>query len=317
MTLSISIKTKSQIWSLDVIIAIIIFLGALMFFYTQGLISLDAVENDISGLLLDGKIISSYLVSTGYPENWIEEDVTLIGLTNGSLELDTRKVEVFSTIADDDYQLSRKLLSTSHDYFLFFQDKNNQTLQIVPGVDWIGKDYAEADPADLIRVVRLVNYDSDIIKMVLYVWEGKAPTSTTTPPPASLPLDFSIATSCTGSTLFEVTALTNAHSGLVGSGYTYKACVSLDGGTLDIDTSDNGGVIIASLSDTINANIDINGGYDNDIYLKSTPGSISCVIRSSCNSDENCAYSASADTNAHIGDCDAYIMRKMCCKWNP
>lgn len=160
---------KSQIWSLDLIIGIIIFTTSLVLFYKYGIESIDFERQDVNNLLLDAKVISNYLISEGYPNDWTLGNVTLIGLTNGNMDLNPEKVSEFSDLAVTDYAKSRKLLSTINDYYLFFEDKNNNTIRI-NGIEWIGKDYSTENPRNLIKVIRFVNYNSTIIRMVVYVW---------------------------------------------------------------------------------------------------------------------------------------------------
>lgn len=166
-------STKSQIWSIDLLVAIAIFLGSLVLFYKYSINNLDMDKKDAGNLLLDGKLISGYLVSAGQPEDWQDHpgDVTLIGLTNGNMDINPEKVHQFCQLAKLNYPASRKLLSTTHDYHLFFEDKNNNTVRIKGvGEDWIGKDYVNENPRDMIKVVRFVNYNSTIIRLVLFVW---------------------------------------------------------------------------------------------------------------------------------------------------
>ena len=166
-------STKSQVWALDLIIAIVIFLGALMLFYKYSLNSIDIEKTDMGSLLLDAKLISTYLVSEGYPIDWqsAPNEVALIGLTNGEMDLNPGKVQGFSQLVASDYAKTRKLLSTTHDYYVFFEDKNNNTIKIQGvGENWIGKNYSNENPEDIIKTIRFVSYNSTIIRLVVYVW---------------------------------------------------------------------------------------------------------------------------------------------------
>ena len=92
-----------------------------------------------------------------------------MGFIDGSLALDETKIDSFAALAAADYTTSKHLLSTSHNFEVFFEDRTNATLTI-HGVSRIGADYSAADPDNVIRIVRFVSYNSEIIKMVLYVW---------------------------------------------------------------------------------------------------------------------------------------------------
>ena len=162
-------KRKAQVWSIDAVVAIIIFLGALMLFYKYSINSSELQTQDIDNLLLDAKVISSYLISEGYPINWGSSDVVLIGLTDGKSRIDNEKILTFSDISILNYQLSQNLLSTINDYNVYFEDKNGDLFSI-EGITSIGKDHTGDNPENIVKVVRFVFYDSQIIKMVVLVW---------------------------------------------------------------------------------------------------------------------------------------------------
>ncbi|MBW2981020.1 hypothetical protein KY360_06410 [Candidatus Woesearchaeota archaeon] len=168
MALSILTK-KSQVWSLDLMIAVLIFLVALLAFYKYSSNIIDSEQQDVDNILLDAKLISTYLVSAGFPEDWTTANVTLIGLTDGDTRLSKEKVEQFSDIASSDYTNSRRLLSTMYDYHLFFEDRNGTALKVGDVVS-IGKNYSAENPKNLIKVERFAFYNSSIIKLVVYVW---------------------------------------------------------------------------------------------------------------------------------------------------
>jgi hypothetical protein len=160
---------KSQVWSLDLMVAIFIFLGALLLFYRYTLNAGSLGEEERDSLLLDAKLISSYLVSTGYPELWSESNVSLIGLSDGDMRLIGWKVEQFSDIALADYTNSRRLLSAMHNYYVSFEDKDGNPLKI-SGIEGIGKNFTSENPSSLIKVERFLIYNSSIIKMKVHVW---------------------------------------------------------------------------------------------------------------------------------------------------
>jgi hypothetical protein len=168
MVLFISTK-KSQVWSLDLMVAIFIFLGALLLFYKYTVNAGTLGEGEENNLLMDAKLISSYLVSTGYPEQWTESNVSLIGLTDGDMRIIDWKVEQFSNIALADYTNSRRLLSAMNNYYVSFEDKHGNALN-VNGIWGIGKNYTADNPDSLIKVERFLIYNSSIIKLKVHVW---------------------------------------------------------------------------------------------------------------------------------------------------
>ncbi len=162
-------STKAQVWSLDIIIAMIVFVAALILFYQQSINLLDERVQQREDILLDAQIISSYLVSSGYPQNWTVSNVTIIGLTDGKMRLQESKVLQFQSLITTNYSVSKKLLSTNHHYLITFEDKNNNSVS-VSGITQLGNNYTAAKPQQLIKVVRFVNYNSSIIRMGVTVW---------------------------------------------------------------------------------------------------------------------------------------------------
>jgi len=151
------------------LIAVIIFFTAFFVFYKYGLSAIDSTEDDKSFLLQDTKLISNYLISSGYPQNWTRDTVTLIGLTDGESRLDSNKVEMFSNMSVSNYAQTRNLLSTSHDFYVFFEDANSSLIK-VRNISSIGRNYTNDNPDNLIKIERFVFYNSSIIKMVIYAW---------------------------------------------------------------------------------------------------------------------------------------------------
>lgn len=162
-------STESQVWALDLIIAIVIFLGAIFLFYKYSVNLSTIGQDNIPNLLSDAKVISSYLVSEGIPNEWTILNVTIPGLMKKNLKLSTEKWTNFYQLAESDYQRTRNLVSTRHDYFIFFEKKNGEK-QIINGAWWAGKNYSMDNPKDIIKIYRFVYYNSTILRMGLYVW---------------------------------------------------------------------------------------------------------------------------------------------------
>ena len=123
---------KSQVWSLDFIIALAMFLAALIMFYKYSA-NLTAPQNTLSDLVMDAKSISGSLLSAGYPLNWGVGNVVTIGITN-SQKINSTKVQRFSYIP---YNQTKKLLNAKNHYLVFFENKEGKRIP-VGGVCYIG-----------------------------------------------------------------------------------------------------------------------------------------------------------------------------------
>jgi len=126
---------------------------------------MDAGQSERSSILLDAKLASSYLLSAGYPENWTASDVSVIGLTDGQGRLSYDRLSMFNSIALSDYTRSRRLLSIAHDYNVCFEQGNST--MVIKGIGCVGMAY---DGSDVIKITRVVHYNSSIIRMVVKVW---------------------------------------------------------------------------------------------------------------------------------------------------
>ncbi len=169
------ISTKSQILELDLIIAVILFIAAAFLFYTYSS-NLTDLQDDKTDLLLENaEIISNHLVSAGYPSNWTEDpgNAIYIGITDGNKRVDSDKLIHAAEVLN--YQQLKWRFGVSSDFYVFFEYKNNPlTIDTIhgfgkPGINETNINQIE-DPKDLIKIQRLLFYDSKIINMGVYVW---------------------------------------------------------------------------------------------------------------------------------------------------
>ncbi len=167
------ILTKAQVFSLDLIIGVIIFGSAILIYYKSTTNLSDQDEALLDDLLIDAKIISSSLMSDGYPVNWSKDDVKRIGITHKN-RINETKLEQFSKIP---YKDSRKLFGTVYDYYVFFRDRNNNIIPFNESLEGIGNPDVNSTniqtvetPKKLVKITRLVVKKSAIAKMVIYLW---------------------------------------------------------------------------------------------------------------------------------------------------
>ena len=172
MVLFISTK-KSQIWSIEFVIGLIIFISALFIFYRYSINLSENQEETLKDLIIDAKTLSNYLISSGLPENWNTSNVILIGLTDGTYRLNETKVQYFSVM---NYSSTKNMLSVINDFYVFFEDRNGSSI-IINGISGIGKPsvnktnlHATENPSDVIKVFRFVVYNGTIVRMGMYVW---------------------------------------------------------------------------------------------------------------------------------------------------
>ena len=126
----------------------------------------------------------------------------------------------------------------------------------------------------------------------------------------------SVAASCLDTTIFKLSATTNAHAEMPSQvNYTKYVCCS--GAGLGTSCSGNYDTVL-KLSGLTNSHVEkkTQANYANSACISVTSGTVLCDYATDCStlgSDYICLASISGDTNAHIGDCNAYAT-KVCCK---
>jgi hypothetical protein len=129
--LKISTNTKGQVWSLDFITSVVIFLVVLIPLFSiwsyvniqnQQQILFDEVETFTLS-------ISDALIRTkGFPEGWNNSSVTIIGLALEENVLNTTKVSYFLDMGNNEYNRTRAILAGGYDFFFNLTDVNGTSL---------------------------------------------------------------------------------------------------------------------------------------------------------------------------------------------
>jgi len=155
---------KAQIWYTDFMIAVLIFVIALVIYYEY--ITNLSLEDQIviDELIADAKSISTSLVSGGNPYNWTNETVVRIGITDGNHRIDQAKIDIFSAM---NYTKAHRLLGARFNYYIFFENSTNDRINITSG-DAIG--LVPSGYNKLIQITRILIYRHEIIKMQVQVW---------------------------------------------------------------------------------------------------------------------------------------------------
>jgi len=175
------INRKSQSWTLEFILAMLIFV-------TATVASIRMINSIYSGdefqrIITISESISESMLSTGYPEDWNNNSVIRIGL----LTEDKLNITKLEYLYNTEYHESKRLLNTKYNYFMYFS-YNNQTISILEinntkvcgyGSQEIIREYSnntckismnESQYKNIAKIVRLVAYNHSIIQMTVYVW---------------------------------------------------------------------------------------------------------------------------------------------------
>ena len=165
--------TKSQVWSIDFLIAMVLLTIVILIAYKY----FTTIREDTSllnQLVNDAQGVSTTLLDTGYPPQWTPTNVSRAGLTEGDYRLNATKLTNFNSMS---YTRQKSAIETRHDFLIYFMDRNNTVIPI-NGITSIGKGSIVSNQPtitgtsdNLVRIERLLIHDSDIVKMVVILWE--------------------------------------------------------------------------------------------------------------------------------------------------
>ncbi|MBI2449633.1 hypothetical protein HYV49_05035 [Candidatus Pacearchaeota archaeon] len=114
---------KAQVWSLDIIVGVTIFIIAIIIFYIYTINLSDEAESSSDDLNIDADFISSNILSEGSPRNWNKTNVLIPGIVTDN-KINETKLVALAQLSKDNYDKSRQLLGTKYDYFVFLENKD-------------------------------------------------------------------------------------------------------------------------------------------------------------------------------------------------
>jgi hypothetical protein len=162
-------KKRGQLWSIDLVIAVIIFLMGLFFFYKFAFTTQTTQADTLNDLTLHAEIVSSFIMSPGDPADWTNETVNSLGITDGNFRLQQDKVQRFFNMMPDEYNRTRRLLSTSKHYQIRFVDNVGMPV-VVGNVSSIGLNSTQINPESIVALTRFGFYNSQIVQVMVEVW---------------------------------------------------------------------------------------------------------------------------------------------------
>lgn len=165
MSMGKSIGNKGQLWTLDILVASLLMIGGFLFFL-KFILAAQPPQQPIDALAIQHGLIANALMQTGTPANWTNDTVLALGLTDGEFRLSQDKVAAFAQLSTSDYKKTRRILSTTADYKIYFRRAGNEIA--IGNVTAIGGNSADAE--NLLTLSRYVFYNSTIVQMVIDVW---------------------------------------------------------------------------------------------------------------------------------------------------
>ncbi len=156
-------NAKAQAWGFDLIIAAIIFVGGIIFFY---LYTLNAAENQevLPELITEADLLATMLLSEGVPTTWNTTTHTQIGLLTNN-KINETKLESFYTLSVHEYNKTKAIARMRYDYYLTFSEQITINGQQLNGIG-----HAPNTPNHLVKLSRLTIYKNKPITMTIEAW---------------------------------------------------------------------------------------------------------------------------------------------------
>ena len=156
---------KAQIWGLDVMVAIVIFLIGIITIYLYALNFMNESQNTLDSLFYEGNLASSLILSDGVPENWTSENVDIPGILTKN-KINQTKLNSFYSLAENpiDYEKLKKMLSIKEEFYFNF---SGMEIYGSPR-SYVGK--LASNPENLVRTERFSIYKEKPIKIEIYSW---------------------------------------------------------------------------------------------------------------------------------------------------
>jgi hypothetical protein len=173
---------KAQVWLSDYTISMLLFaLAALI--AIKIIINSFSATTDFQELKSESAKLSEILLSEGFPANWdngTSIDIIRPGLLTNK-RLNETKVALAMNSSYIDYTSLKFMLQTKHDFAVAFEEQNGSLIKFNDSLCVIGSASVSPSPVcppvnlnfhyhNLVKLDRLVIYNSSIKRMVVYVW---------------------------------------------------------------------------------------------------------------------------------------------------
>jgi hypothetical protein len=164
-------RIKGQVWSIDFITGMSIFLLVLLIAAKMLLPLAPSQEYNVA--YRDALHISDALLSSGYPAQWNSTNAIILGIAQNNRIDDTH----LNTIRKISYDRTKSLFHISNEYLFFFQNSTQiiNTGQCVYGYNIPTS--SDCTPQlgtinydNMIKMDRIVIYNSTMVRLTVYVW---------------------------------------------------------------------------------------------------------------------------------------------------
>lgn len=168
------LKPKAQLWYMDLVIALSMFLIVIVFSFKY-LNESYIFEND-KNIISEADKLTSKLLTVGIPENWTNEYVLSIGLTTENT-LNTTKLEYLNNLSTDKYPNVKAMFGLSSDFIIFFMNRTGEMVNFSDSgyIGMPGKTQYNINAGERIDVQRYITYKHDgiaeILNLKVILWD--------------------------------------------------------------------------------------------------------------------------------------------------
>jgi hypothetical protein len=163
---------KSQVWTLDMIAGVTLFLLAIVtyFMFVNNLIGEE--KPDFQTMYDDAVAISDNLLLENSDINSSQDSLKDIKITDGAYRLNASRLH---NLSDLDYQTLKLKFNTRYNYLLYFENRTGEVMNI-SGSSYIGyndttrENIKTKQADDIVSIKRFLIYNSEIITMVVFLW---------------------------------------------------------------------------------------------------------------------------------------------------
>ncbi|MBW2992660.1 hypothetical protein KY345_05580 [Candidatus Woesearchaeota archaeon] len=154
---------KCQVWYTDFIVAVLIFAIALVIYFEYVNNLSKEEESQLDEMLMSAKLVSNNLMSSGYPDDWNQSNVEIIGVLDNK-RVNQTKIEQFYNMSHDTTKFE---LGITDNYYFYLQDQDGQRISI-GGKNSTGLE--PDNPVKLVKIDRVTIYNNSITKAVVQIW---------------------------------------------------------------------------------------------------------------------------------------------------
>ncbi len=158
-------KKRAQAWGFDLMIASVLFMGGIIFFYIYAFNTPSQGEEKLNSLTYEGNVLADSLISDGSPINWSVDNVGRIGLLSNN-KINQTKLDAFYSLSQSDYPKTKALLNTRYNFFINASNPLTANNEIIIGIG-----LPPDNPQNLIKISRFTIYKETPVTLTIEVWE--------------------------------------------------------------------------------------------------------------------------------------------------